>query len=129
VPEATSCQTTWPLLQRPNCFSPLQTTAPLLEHVPAAPPAPGVDGAEPPPVEGEDGAAGVPVPPDAGTVGCAGVGAAVTVTSVVEVGVPEAPGAKTPPGFEGGADAAGADAAGAEGAPSAGTEGEAGADG
>jgi hypothetical protein len=154
VPDATSCQTTWPLLQRPNCFSPLQTTAPLLEQVPAAPPAPGVDGAEPPPVEGEDGAAGVPVPPDAGTVGCAGVGAAVTVTRVVEVGVPDAPGAKTPPGLEGGADAAGADAAGAdaagadaagadaagadaagadaagaEGAPPAGTEGEAGADG
>jgi hypothetical protein len=127
VPEATSCQTTWPLLQRPNCFSPLQTTAPLLEQVPVAPPAPGVEGAEPPPVEGEDGAAGVPVPPDAGTVGCAGVGAAVTVTSVVEVGVPEAPGAKTPPGLEGGADGA-VDAEGAEGTPPAGTEGEAGAD-
>jgi hypothetical protein len=64
--------------------------------------------AELPPVEGaDDGLAGVPVPGDAGTVDFAGVGAAVTVTSVVEVwaGAPatlEAPGAKTPPMLEGG---------------------------
>lgn len=97
VPAATSCQTTLPLLQRPNCFSPLQTTAPFCEHVVAEPPV------EPPPVEGADeGSAGVPVPPETGTVGFAGVGVAVTVTSVVIVDLGglamlEAPGAKTPP--------------------------------
>lgn len=113
VPAATACQTTLPLLQRPNCFSPLQTTAPLVEQVVDAPP----------PDEGEDGCAGVPVPGEDGVVGLAGEGAvgfAVTVTSVVEVWVGkgaalgttgaalgttgaalEAPGAKTPPGFEG----------------------------
>jgi hypothetical protein len=87
VPDATSCQTTLPLLQRPNCFSPLHTIAPLVEHdVPEPPPVEGEDGApEPPPVEGEDGWAGVAVPGEAGTVGCAAVGAPVTVTSVVEV--------------------------------------------
>jgi hypothetical protein len=74
---------------------------------------------EPPPVEGaDDGLAGVPVPGEAGTVGFAGVGAAVTVTSVVEVwaGAPatlEAPGAKTPPGLAG--VAADADGLGATG--------------
>jgi hypothetical protein len=50
----------------------------------------------------------VPVPGEAGTVGFAGAGVPVTVTSVVEVraGAPEAPGAKTPPGLEGGAEGA-----------------------
>jgi len=102
VPEATSCQTTLPLLQRPNCFSPLQTTAPLVEQVEAEPP--GAAGAEPPPVDGGVGLAGVPVP-----TGIAGVGAPVTVTRVVDVagvGAAEAPGAKTPPGLEGGEEGA-----------------------
>jgi hypothetical protein len=94
VPAATSCHTTLPLLQRPNCFSPLQTMAPLLEHVVV----------EPPPVEGVDATAGVPHPGEDGAVGFAGVGA-VTVMSVVEVcagrGALEAPGAKTPPPLDG----------------------------
>lgn len=137
VPAATACQTTLPLLQRPNCFSPLHTTAPFVEHVVEAPP----------PVEGEDGCAGVPVPGEEGVVGLAGEGAvgfAVTVTSVVEVCVGtgaalgttgaalgtapaalEAPGAKTPPGLEGAAEGltAAADVGAAEGAALAGEDG------
>ena len=117
VPEATACQTTLPLLQRPNWVEPLQTMAPFWLQVPEAPPVEGVEGVpEPSPVEGAVGAAGEPVP--RGGVGLTGaVGVAVTVTSVVEVegragtavgptGEPlEAPGAKTPPPL-GGAGAA-----------------------
>jgi hypothetical protein len=120
VPEATSCQTTLPLLQRPNCFSPLQTTAPLVVQVPAAPP-PVVGGEAGGAAAGEEGTAGVPVPGAAGAVGLAGVGAPVTVTRVVlvDVGAPDAPGAKTPPGLDGGA--VGADEGAATGgAPPAG---------
>jgi hypothetical protein len=70
------------------------------------------------------------VPDAAGTVGFAGLGAPVTVTRVVEVmvGAPEAPGAKTPPGLEGGAAVAFGGAAedppaGKEGFAAAGDEG------
>jgi hypothetical protein len=101
VPAATSCQTTTPLLQRPNCLSPLQTTAPGVEHeLPEAPP----DG-------GAGAGAGAGAAPPEGA-GFAGVGAAVTVTSVVEVragtaAMLDAPGAKTPPGLDGAAEGLG----------------------
>ena len=131
VPAATACQTTWPLLQIPNCVAPLHTMAPF-----------DVQPVEPPVlVEGEDGCAGAPVPGEEGMVAWAGeppVGMAVTVTRVVDVSAIgaalgttgaalEAPGAKTPPALEaaGEADgllAAGEDAA-AEGWPAAADEG------
>jgi hypothetical protein len=117
VPAATACQTTSPLLHKPNWSVPLQTIAPFSVQVPVDPPAEGVEGAE-------VGAAAEPVP--AGTVAEGALGVPVTVTSVVEVeaigategtsaaalevtaGVLEAPGAKTPPPLEGIPEATGA---------------------
>ena len=76
----------------------------------------------PPDAGGAGAAGGAGTAPDG--AGFAGVGAAVTVTSVVEVRVGtaamlDAPGAKMPPGLAGGADGLGAGA----GWPSAGDEG------